>query len=296
MAYAFQLSCESTVDLPYSYVSGRELPVLFYSYSVDGQEYMDDMGRDPQALPNFYHMLAEGKMPSTSQINTFRYLDYFRELLAKGDVLHICFGTGMTPSYNNAVEAAQQLREEFPDRKLILVDSTCSCCGYGLIVDEAADMRDAGKNMEEIEAWLNEKRWNVHHQFFSTDLKYFRRSGRVSGAAATVGTVLGICPLMHLDHSGHIIAYSKVRGKKNAIKETVAELLRHAENGAAYSGKCFLGHSNCLEDAMAVKAAVEEAMPNIKGGVRVYNIGTIIASHCGPGTVAVFLFGDERVK
>ena len=175
-------------------------------------------------------------------------------------------------------------------------DSTCSCCGYGLIVDEAADMRDAGKSMEEIEAWLNEKRWNVHHQFFSTDLKYFRRSGRVSGAAATVGTVLGICPLMHLDHSGHIIAYSKVRGKKNAIKETVAELLRHAENGAAYSGKCFLGHSNCLEDAMAVKAAVEEAMPNIKGGVRVYNIGTIIASHCGPGTVAVFLFGDERVK
>ena len=129
------LSCESTVDLPYSYVSKRNIPVLFYSYTIDGQEYPDDMGRDPEALPKFYRFLEEGKMPSTSQTNVFKYKEFFTELLEKGDVLHIAFGSGMTPSVSNALKAADMLREEFPNRKIIVVDSLCSSAGYGLLVD-----------------------------------------------------------------------------------------------------------------------------------------------------------------
>ena len=290
----FILSCESTVDLPYSYVSGRNMPVLFYSYLIDGQEYPDDMGRDPEALPRFYRFLEEGKMPSTSQTNVFKYTEFFTELLKQGDVLHIAFGSGMTPSVKNALAAADELRREFPNRKIIVVDSLCSSSGYGLLVDGAADMRDRGCTMEEIEQWLLDNRQKVHHQFFSTDLKYFRRSGRVSGATATIGSILNICPIMRLDDTGHIIAYDKVRGKKRAIQRTIQEMEKHAENGLQYSGKCWICHSNCLADAQETKEVIRQKFPNISEDIRIFDIGTIIASHCGPGTVAVFFFGDER--
>jgi DegV family protein with EDD domain len=280
--------------MPYSYVSGRDIQVLFYSYMVDGEEYVDDMGRDPQALGNFYKFIDQGKQPSTSQITTYCYCEYFRTLLEKGDVLHIAFGSGMTPSVHNAREAAAQLREEFPDRKLVVVDSLCSSSGYGLLVDYAADMRDSGCTMEQIEKWLVENCEKVQHQFFSTDLKYFRRSGRVSGPAATVASVLDICPLMRLDKSGHIIAYSKVRGKKKALRATVDVMLQHAQGQREYSGKCFISHSNCLEQAMELKNVIEQEFPNLSGKVRIFDIGTIIASHCGPGTTALYFFGDER--
>lgn len=291
---AWILSCESTVDLPYRDMEQRNIPVLFYSYVVDGTAYLDDMGRDPAALPRFYQFLEEGKAPSTSQLNTFQYLEFFEPLLQQGDVLHIGFGTGMTPSVKNAEEAAQSLREKYPERKITVIDSLCSSSGYGMLVDSAADLRDAGVPMGEVAQWVLEKRHCVHHQFYSTDLKYYRRSGRISGPAAAIGAILNICPIMRLDDKGRIIAYDKVRGKKNAVARTVETMKRHAEGGEAYSGKVFICHSNCPADAEATKAAVAAAFPHIDGEIRICNIGTIVASHSGPGTVAVFFFGDAR--
>lgn len=293
MNKTFILSCESTVDLPFSYVNGRNIPVLFYSYLVDDKEYVDDMLREPEALPNFYQMLANGKMPQTSQINECKYVEFFEEQLQKGDVLHVTLGTGMTQSYQNALRAAEELREKYPERKLVVVDSLCSSSGYGLLVDYAADMRDEGKSLEETESWILSHRQKVHHQFFSTELEFYRRSGRMSGATAMIATVLSICPIMRLDDGGHIIAYSKVRGKHHAIKTTLDTMESHAEQGAEYSGKCFICHSNCLEDAEKIKQALVERFPNVSD-VKLCDIGTIIASHCGPGTVAVFFMGDER--
>lgn len=294
MQTQFILSCESTVDLPYAYVSGRGISVLFYSYMVDGREYPDDMGRDPSALPMFYGFLKEGKLPTTSQINAFRYEEYFEALLKKGDVLHIAFGSGMTPSVRNAVEAAEMLRAKYPNRQILVVDSLCSSTGYGMLVDEAADLRDGGSSMKEIEAWLLANRQKVHHQFFSTDLKYYRRSGRISGSAATLGAILNICPIMRLDDTGHIIAYDKVRGKKNAVQRTIKTMEEHVQGGTQYSGKCWICHSNCIEEAEQTRDAIAARFPNIREEIRICDIGTIIASHCGPGTVAVFFFGDER--
>ena len=296
MTQTFQLSCESTVDMPYSYVAERNISVLFYSYTINGEELVDDMGRDPQALPQFYQKLEQGALPSTSQINTYRYLEYFDTLLQKGDVLHLAFGSGMTPSVNNAWEAAEQLRKKYPARKLIVIDTTCSSSGYGLFVDYAADLRDDGKSMEEIETWALENCHNVHHQFFSTDLKYFRRSGRVSGATAMVASVLGICPIMHLNYDGRIIAYSKVRGKKAAIRETIRVMAEHAQNRTEYTGKCFISHANCRADAEEMRDEIRKLFPKMKSEIRIFDIGTIIASHTGPGTVALYFFGDERTK
>lgn len=289
---SFILSCESTVDFPYSYAKERNIPVLFYSYTIGDTSYVDDMMRDPEALPHFYSLLDSGKMPSTSQLNESDYLTFFDSLLKQGDVLHIAFGSGMTNSIANAQSAAEKLRKTYPDRKLIVIDSLCSSSGYGMLVDDAADMRDSGASMEQIEAWVIENRLKIHHQFFSTDLKFFRRGGRISGPAAMLGTVLNICPIMRLNDEGKIIAYDKVRGKKNAIKYTVDVMKAHAENG--YSGKCFICHSDCIDDAKSTKQAIEEAFSNLNGKVKIFDIGTIIASHTGRGTVAVFFMGDKR--
>lgn len=290
----FILSCESTVDMPYDYITSRKIPVLFYSYIVDGQEYVDDMGRDPEALSHFYEFLKNGKLPSTSQLNEFQYEEFFEELLEKGDVLHIAFGSGMTGSVYNAEKAAKNLREKYPDRKLIVIDSLCSSSGYGLLVDTAADMRDQGCSIDDTEYWIMQNRKCIHHQFFSTDLQYFKRSGRISGPAAMLGAVLNICPIMRLDETGHIIAYDKVRGRRKAIDRTVQMMAEHAKDKEQYSGKCCICHSNCLENAEELKKVLLKHFPEMKEEIPIYDIGTIIASHCGPGTVAVFFFGDER--
>lgn len=292
----FELSCESTVDLPYSYVIGRGLKVLFYSYSVEGETYLDDMGKDPYSLNRFYDLLKEGHIPTTSQINQFTYEEFFRKELSEGnDLLHLCFGTGMTQSYNQAVNAAEVVRKEFPGRKLVVIDTTCSSSGYGMIVDDAADLWDQGKSLEEVASYVEKNKYNIHHQFFTTDLKYFKRTGRVSGPAASLGAVLKICPLMHLNYAGKIIAYSKVLGKRNAMKATLDWMIKHATNGKNYDGKIFISHSHALEDAKMMKDQIEENFPNLKDKVRIFDIGTIIASHTGPGTVAIYFHGDKRV-
>lgn len=294
MTRKFILSCCSTVDLPYDYMERREIPVLSYTYMVDGVEYVDDLGRDPAARPRFYQMLAGGKLPQTSQINVARYTAFFEALLQRGDVLHLAFTSGQSASVNNAYAAAEALREKYPDRKIVVVDSLCSSSGYGLLVDAAADLRDAGKTLEETEAWVLENRNRVHHQFFSSNMTQFHRTGRVSGAAAAVATVLNICPLMRLDAAGAIKAYDKVRGKKRAVAATVDAVAAHAQGGTAYDGRMWVCHSVCPEDAQMMIEALEARFPQQRGRIRLCDIGPVIGSHSGPGTVAVFFLGDER--
>lgn len=296
MENKFILTCESTVDLPYDYVCNRNIPVLFYTYTVNGVEYEDDMGKNPDSLKNFYALLDEGYLPSTSQINVFKYERFFESVIEKydGEILHIAFGSGMTPSVNNAYDAAKKVMEKHPGRSIRVIDSLGSCSGYGLLVDDAADLRDQGKTAKEVEDWALSVRNTIHHQFFATDPKLFRRGGRVSGPAAAVATVLNICPIMHLNSEGRIIAYGKVRGKKNSIIKTVDEVEKNIRNGRDYDGKMFVAHSNCIDLAGETIKELEKRFPKIKGKIRLENIGTTIASHTGVGTVAVFFYGGER--
>ncbi len=296
MERQFTLSCCSTVDLPYSYMADRDIPVLFYTYVVDGREYVDDMGRDPEALPRFYRFLEEGKLPQTSQINVGTYLSFFEKLLQKGDLLHIAFTSGQSGSVHNAMLAAKELQEKYPERKLIVIDSLCSSSGYGMLVDTVADLRDEGKSIEEAAQWVRENRNTVHHQFFSSNMTQFRRTGRVSGAAAMVATIMSICPIMRLDDAGAIKAYGKVRGKKKAVETTIEAMAKHAQGGENYDKRCYVCHSQCPEDAQMLIDGLEARFPRIKGKIRLCDIGTIIGSHSGPGTVAVFFYGDERPK
>ena len=293
MERKFILSCGSTADLPYSYCESRGIPVIFYTYVVDGQEYVDDMLRDPDALPRFYGMLKEGKLPHTSQVNTEAYVEFFDGLLQKGDVLHIAFGSGLSGSALNARAAMETIAPKYPNRVIRVVDSLAASSGHGLLVEYLADMRDQGCSLEDAYQWAEQHKRNINHQFFSTDLTHLRRNGRVSGAAAMLGTMLGICPIMHLNADGKIIAYDKVRGKGNAVKETARVMMARAQDGKDYSGKCFISHSNAIETAEKLRDLIQTQFPHVQP-VRIYDIGTIIASHTGPGTVALFFYGKDR--
>lgn len=289
----FTLSCESTADLSKRYFDERNIPVLAYSYYVDGEEFVDDMGENG-GLAKLYSMLAEGKKPSTSQIDEEKYIAFFTELLQRGDLLHIAFGSGMSQSVERAFSAAEKLRKLFPERKIWVVDSTCSCVGYGVFVATLADMRDRGQSAEEIYRWAEDNCHNVHHQFFTTTLQYFRRSGRVSGPAYLIGNMFKLCPIMHLNYDGRIIAYSKVMSVAKAVARTADEVSAHIRDGSDYDGKLWIGHSNCLATAQTVVGELKKRFP--KADIRLFDIGPIIAVHCGPGTVAVFFWGDKRVE
>lgn len=294
MERKFIITCESTVDLPYDRMKARAAQVLFYTYTVDDVEYEDDMGRSEEAQALFYRQIAEGKLPHTSQINEGRYYDWLKEISADADVLHIAFGTGMTPSFYAAERACETIKTEFPDRRITVIDSLCSCVGYGMLVEAALDLKDEGKSMDEIASWVADNRMRMHHQFFSTDLTLFKRSGRVSGPVALVGSMLGVCPIMHLNEEGRIIACDRALGKKKAILKTVAAVLESIDGGKDANGKIYIAHSNAPELAEATREAFATALSNGGEKIVIEKIGTIIASHCGPGTVAVFYFGKPR--
>lgn len=291
----YVLSAESTVDLPYARLSERNVPILFYTYSVGTQIFEDDMGRTKGERDEFYAMLAKGAKPVTSQINVAEYVDFFKKQLDAGkDVLHVAFGSGMSGSVNNAFEAAKELEAEYSDRKVVVVDSLCSSGGYGMLVEYALDMRDAGSSLEEVAAWLDVNRNNIHHRFFCTDLTFFRRSGRVTALTSLIGTIFGVCPLMKLDVNGKIIAYGKIRGKRKAIDDTVSVMESKALGGTKYNGKCFIHHSASLETAELLKNRLEETFPALKGKIEIFDIGAVVSSHCGPGVTAVFFMGCPR--
>lgn len=290
----FILSCCSTADLPLEFFQTRNVQLICFHFTMDGTEYADDLG---QSIPfdEFYQRIADGAEPTTSQVNVQQYIEFFESFLKEGkDILHIVFSSGLSGSYNSACIARDTLAEQYPDNKIYLVDSLAASSGYGLLVDTAADMRDSGKTAEEIVAWLEENKLNLHHWFFSTDLTSYIRGGRVSPVAGFFGTMLKICPLLNVNDEGKLIPRQKCRGKSKAIDEIVAQMVAHAEGGLDYSGKCFISNSACLADAEAVASRVEETFKNLNGKVMINNIGTVIGSHTGPGTVALFFYGDKR--
>ena len=288
------LSCCSTVDLSKSHLEGRDIRYICSNYELDGKNYRDDLG-ETIPLPEFYKAMENGADTKTSQINTDSYLTYFSSLLQEGkDILHISFSGGLSGSVNSAMIARDMLKDRFPDRKLVIIDSLAASSGYGLLVDKAADLRDAGMGLEDLAGWVEAHKLEVHHWFFSTDLTFYIKGGRVSRTAGFVAGILGICPLLHVDEAGHLIPMEKIRSKKRAKVVAVRKMQEYALGGADYAEKCFISHSNCYEDALDVARGVEEAFPQLKGKVRINDIGTVIGAHSGPGTVALFFWGTPR--
>lgn len=289
------LSCCSTADLSKEHFESRDIHYICFHFSLDGQEYADDLG---QSIPfdEFYDRMSKGAMTKTSQVNISEYVDYFSGFFEQGkDIVHVCLSSGISGTINSARNAALIVKERYPERNIYIVDSLGASSGYGLLMDTAATKRDEGLSAEGLAKWLEENRLKLHHWFFSTDLTSYVRGGRISKTAAIFGGLLDICPLLNMDYAGRLIPRFKIRTKKKVIREIVNKMEAYAQDGLDYSGKCYISCSACFEDARQVADLVEARFPKLNGKVEINNVGTTIGAHTGPGTVALFFWGSERV-
>ena len=292
---SYVLSCCSTADLSKEHFEARGIHYVCFHYALDGVEYPDDLG---QSMPfdEFYAKMAAGADTRTSQVSITEYVEHFSSFLEQGlDVIHVCLSSGISGTINSAQNAALIVRERYPERKIYIIDSLGASSGYGLLMDGAADRRDEGLSVDECARWIEDNRLKLHHWFFSTDLSFYVKGGRISKTAAIFGGLLEICPLLNMDDQGRLIPRYKIRTKKRVIRECVRKMEEHARGGHDYDGKCYISMSACLPEARAVADLVEEKFPKLNGRVVINSIGNLIGSHTGPGTVALFFWGDERV-
>ena len=290
----YVLSCCSTADVTRDWLESREIAYIYFNYYLDGKVCKDDFGvTNPPA--QLYSKMLAGADAKTSQISAGDYMAHFEKYLAQGlDVVHLTLSSGISGTYNSACAARDQLAERYPDRRVYVVDSLAASSGYGLLMDRLAELRDAGMGAAELAAWAEEHKREVQHWFFSSDLTFFIRGGRISKAAGLVGGMLRICPVMDVAPDGSLAVKEKIRTKAKAEKRVVEKMEELAEGGLDYSGKCYISQSECLSDARDVAALVEQRFPKLNGKVEIFPIGATIGVHTGPGTVALFFWGKPR--
>ena len=290
----YVLSGCSAADLSREHFERLGVRYICFHYMMDGELYPDDLGKTMSA-DEFYARMAKGAMTKTSQLNISEYVDYFSSFCEQGlDVVHVTLSSGISGTYNSACSAALIVKERFPEREIYVVDSLGASSGYGLLLDTAAAMRDAGLSAKALAEWIEANRLRLHHWFFSTDLSSYVRGGRISKTAAFFGGVFEICPLLNMDNLGRLVPRKKIRTKRTVIREIVQRMVENADKGLNYDGKCFISMSACREDAEEVARLVEATFPKLNGNVLINNIGGLIGSHTGPGTVALFFWGTER--
>lgn len=289
------ISCCSTADLSEEHFRNRSISYTCFHYELDGVQYPDDLGK---SIPfdRFYAAMTNGADTKTSQINVDEYINYFEPFLKEGkDILHLSLSSGISGTINSAMVAKDTLLEQYPDRTIYIVDSLAASSGYGLLMDRLADLRDEGQSLPEVYEWALANRLRLNHWFFSTDLTFYIKGGRISKASGFIGGMLNICPLLNVNYLGKLIPRYKIRTKRKVIHTVVDKMEECIEEGRDYNGKCYISHSACYEDAKAVADLIEERFPHMNGKVLINSIGTTIGSHTGPGTVAVFFWGKERV-
>lgn len=291
----YVLSCCSTADLSQEHFDAIGVKYICFHFELDGVQYEDNLGK---SIPfdEFYSRMANGADTKTSQVNAEEFEAYFRSFLEKGqDILHLSLSSGISGVVNSANIAKETLQEEFPDRKIYIVDSLAASSGYGLFMDKLAELRAQGKTIDEVRDFAEANKLKVNHWFFTSDLTFFIKGGRVTKTAGFIGSVLNICPLLNVDYEGKLIPRAKIRTKKKVIQAIVDRMEECAEDGLNYSGKCYISQSACYEDARAVADLIEQRFPKLNGKVEINHIGTTIGSHTGPGTVALFFWGKKRV-
>ncbi len=290
------ISCCSTADISEEHFHSRDIHYICFHYELDGVQYADDLGKT-MSFDQFYSAMANGADTKTSQINVEEYSAYFEPFLQEGkDIIHLTLSSGITSTINSANIAADMLADKYPDRKIYIVDSLAASSGYGLLMDRMADLRDDGMDIDALREWALANRLKLNHWFFSTDLTFFIKGGRISKTSGYIGGMLNICPLMNVDYEGRLIPRYKIRTKRKVIQTIVDKMEECIEEGCDYNGKCYISHSACYEDARAVADLVESRFPHLNGRVLINSIGTTIGAHTGPGTVALFFWGKERIN
>jgi len=286
----FTLICDTNSDMPLEMVKELEIEMLPFSFLMDGKNYLNYSDSRELSPKDFYKALREGKSASTSLVNSYTFYEFFKPYLISGkDVLYIGFSSGLSASFEQSQMAAKQLSEEFPDRKIICIDSLCASMGEALLAYYAALEKKNGKTIEEVADITRQLVPTICHWFTVDDLQHLKRGGRVSAATAAVGTLLSIKPILHVDNAGKLMPKDKIRGRKksieelfNIMKENIAKLQEQT---------VFISHGDCIEDAEYLK---ELTMTLGVQNIVIGHIGPVIGAHSGPGTVALFFVGKER--
>ena len=287
----FVILTDSSADLGEEMVRKLDVQVVPLGFVLDGQayhDYPDNRDMDPHA---FYERLRKGDAATTNAVNTAQYTEALEPLLQAGkDVLILAFSSALSTTYNSSRLAVEELRAKYPERKLYTVDTLCASLGQGLLVWYAAQLRERGRSIKEVQDWVEEHKLNLCHQFTVDDLYFLKRGGRVSAATALVGSMLHIKPVLHVDSEGHLINIGKVRGRQASLKALVDRMEETAIDPGSLT--VFISHGDCLEDAQMVAEMVKKRF----GVDEVYinYVGPVIGAHSGPGTVALFYIGTER--
>lgn len=261
------------------------LPLTFRFNDIDR-----DFSEGDMSIPEFYDKMRKGGIAKTSAVNMETFKDAFREELKEGrDVLYLAFSSGLSNTYNAGRLAAEELLEEFPDRRVIAVDTLAASAGQGMLVCFAKEKKEAGATIEEVARFILENRDSMCHWVTVEDLKYLKRGGRISAATAIVGSMLAIKPIIHVDNEGHLVSVGKSRGRKGSIRELAN---KYAELAKEKDGRVFISHGDCLEDAEELGKILSDEH-NAKIELITY-IGTVIGAHSGPGTIALFFMGKEK--
>lgn len=284
----YVITVNSTVDLPKEWPEERNIPVMALRYTIDGETYEDMSGLSHK---EFFQKLREGKMAVTTQMNPEEAKEKFEPILKAGnDILHLGFSSGLSGTYNSMRIAAEELAEEYPERKIIVIDTLCACLGEGLLLYYALKRKEEGMTIDELAQWVEENKLHVCHNVTVDDLNHLQRGGRVSKTAAILGTMVQIKPIIHMDNQGCLQVIGKERGRKKSIHKLVDMALKQYEGYE--NDLVMITHGDCLEDAEYLAGLVREKM-GIQD-ILINNIGTVIGSHTGPGVLALFCMGNER--
>ena len=290
MDESYVIATASTSDLTREYLNEHNIPFISYMYILDGKAYEDDCLESTRQ--EIYKGMREGKILSTSAINEYTYLEFFKGLLEKGkNVIFLDMSKELSSSYVSANNAAQEARETFPDCKLEIVDTCCVSGGLGMLVEEAVTLHENGSSFEEVLEWIENNKLKIAHRFTVDDLNWLKRGGRVSNASALVGTLLSIKPVLYVPDDGSLTVASKVRGRKtalNSIIESIKNELIDSEDS-----KVRILHADCLEDAQYVKDSILQNFTKVKD-VEISSLGVVIGAHCGPGLFTIFYMAKSR--
>ena len=287
----YVLMTDSCCDLTDYMARELELEVLPLTMHMDGQDYPNDLAGSAISNEEFYKRIRAGKLATTSAVNVGQFQDAMRKILESGrDIVCVSFSSALSTTYQSAVIAANDLRPEFPEAEIHVVDSLSASLGQGLLLYLAAQQRKAGLTAAELAKWVEDNRLSICHWFTVDDLNFLKRGGRVSAATALVGTMLSIKPVMHTDNEGRLTMVGKARGRKASLKALLDAIERLAIEPEKQT--MFICHADCEEETKQVAAEIQRRFGTTD--IRIHYIGPVIGSHTGPNTMGLFFVGTER--
>lgn len=282
---------ESTADLTPELIERFEISVIPMRFCVGDKEYVNYPDNRQLSPTAFYDMLREGKTSTTSAVNMADFEEYFTPILESGkDILYLGFSSGLSSTYGTSIIAADMLREKFPERKIITVDTLCASMGEGLIACKAAKLRQQGMEIEQVAEWVEQNKFKTVHWITVDDLMHLYRGGRVNALSAHMGSALGIKPLIHVDDEGHLVPIQKVRGRKKAI-EALCDVIGNKKIDMT-GEMVFISQADCIEETKYLADLITEKYSPDE--ICISDIGPVVGSHAGPGTIALFFFGKDR--